>query len=219
LFYHTRLYDRLKHENAKSVRLHLCAERSYQDKLIRFIENHDEPRAATAFSHQGAFAAAVAIATVPGARLFHEGQFEGRRIRLPVFLGRRPAEPPDPEIQAFYRVLLNIMKSDCLRNGQWRLCERIGWPDAAVDERLVAWSWRDDKESCLIVVNLSDAPAQGQVRPPWNDLAGGVWPWTDLFTGSVYEISGGRLSVDLPPRGFHILQCKDALNNPTVSGQ
>ena len=201
--YDKRLYDRLEHGNAESVRLHLCAERSYQDKLIRFIENHDEPRAAAAFSAQKAFAAAVTVATIPGARLFHEGQFEGRRIRLPVFMGRRPAEPPDPDIQAFYRMLLNIMKSDCLRNGQWRLCERSGRPDLAGDEKLVAWSWRDDREKYLIVVNLSDAPAQGQVRLPWDEPDGGSW--TDLFAGNVYEIKGGGLSVDLPAWGFHIL--------------
>lgn len=203
--YDKRLYDRLEHGNAESVRLHLCAERSYQDKLIRFIENHDEPRAAAAFSAQKAFAAAVTVATIPGAMLFHEGQFEGRKARLPVFLGRRPAEPPDPDIQAFYRMLLNIMKSDCLRNGQWRLCERSGRPDLAGDEKLVAWSWRDDREKYLIVVNLSDAPAQGQVRLPWNDLTGGVWLWIDLFTENVYEIKGDDLYVDLPAWGFHIL--------------
>ena len=37
-------------------------------------------------------AAAVTIATIPGARLFHEGQFEGRKVRIPVFLGRRPVD-------------------------------------------------------------------------------------------------------------------------------
>ena len=203
--YDKRLYDRLKHQNAESVRQHLCAERSYQDKLIRFIENHDEPRAATAFSRREAFAAAVTTATIPGARLFHEGQFKGRRIRLPVFLGHRPAEPPDPEIHAFYRMLLNLLKSDCLRNGQWQLCEQIGRPDPAGDEKLVAWSWRDDREKYLIVVNLSDAPAQGQVQLPWNGPDGGSW--ADLFTGKVYEIKGNDLYVDLPARGFHILKC------------
>ncbi|MFH1078782.1 MAG: alpha-amylase family glycosyl hydrolase [Pseudomonadota bacterium] len=215
--YDKRLYDRLRHENAESVRLHLCAERSYQDKLVRFIENHDEPRAATAFPSKKAFAAAVTVASIPGAKLFHDGQFEGRRIHLPVFLERRSDEPVSPEVQAFYRRLLEILNSDCLRNGEWRPCERIGQPDLVGDEKLVAWSWRDSKESCLIVVNLSDAPAQGQVLLPWNDLAGGVW--TDLFTGNVYEIKGDGPYVDLPAWEFHILKCKDALNRQKVSGQ
>ena len=48
--YDKRLYDRLEHDNAESVRLHLCADLAYQEKLFRFIENHDEPRAAATFS-------------------------------------------------------------------------------------------------------------------------------------------------------------------------
>jgi len=84
--YDKKLYDRLEHDNAESVRLHLCADPAYQRKLVRFIENHDEPRAAATFSPEKERAAAVTIATVTGAKLFHEGQFEGRRVRLPVFL-------------------------------------------------------------------------------------------------------------------------------------
>jgi hypothetical protein len=45
-----RLYDRLEHDNAETVRLHLCADLAYREKLLRFIENHDEPRAAAAFA-------------------------------------------------------------------------------------------------------------------------------------------------------------------------
>jgi MtN3 and saliva related transmembrane protein len=84
------------------VRLHLLADRSYQDKMVRFIENHDEPRAAATFSPGKRRAAAVAILTLPGARLLHEGQFEGAKARLPVFLGRRPSEPHDQDLVAFY---------------------------------------------------------------------------------------------------------------------
>ena len=47
--YDKRLYDRLEHDSAENVRLHLCADLAYQEKLVRFIENHDEPRAAAAF--------------------------------------------------------------------------------------------------------------------------------------------------------------------------
>ncbi len=39
--YDKRLYDRLEHDNAESVRLHLTAGLDYQDKLVRFIENHE----------------------------------------------------------------------------------------------------------------------------------------------------------------------------------
>lgn len=82
--YDKRLYDRLEHDAAESVRLHLCADLGYQGKLVRFIENRDEPRALSAFSSQKERAAAVVMATIPGAKLFHEGQFEGRKVRLPV---------------------------------------------------------------------------------------------------------------------------------------
>jgi glycosidase len=203
--YDKRLYDRLDSGNAESVRQHLCAERAYQNRLVRFIENHDEPRAATAFPSSKGFAAAVTAAAVPGARLFHEGQFEGRRIRLPVFLGRRPAEPLDRDTQAFYRTLLNILQSAGLKNGQWGLCERIGRPDSEDDEDLVAWIWENDGESCLIVVNLSDAPARGQVQLPLRDPSGRLW--TDLFTKNVHEMNEKGMYVELPAWGFSILKC------------
>jgi hypothetical protein len=61
------------------------ADADYQEKMVRFIENHDESRAAATFLDGMGRAAAVAILTLPGARLLHEGQFEGRRVRLPVF--------------------------------------------------------------------------------------------------------------------------------------
>ncbi len=101
--YDKRLYDRLEHGPAEQVRLHLCADLAYQEKLVRFIENHDEPRAAATFGYQKARAVAVTFATVPGAKLFHEGQFEGYRVRLPVFLRRRPEEVPDRNLRVFYK--------------------------------------------------------------------------------------------------------------------
>ncbi len=48
--YDKRLYDRLVHEGAESVRGHLTADIGYQERLVRFVENHDEPRAAATFA-------------------------------------------------------------------------------------------------------------------------------------------------------------------------
>ncbi|HQE82774.1 MAG TPA: alpha-amylase family glycosyl hydrolase [Candidatus Hydrogenedentes bacterium] len=208
--YDKRLYDRLEHDTAESVRLHLCAEPAYQERLVRFIENHDEPRALSAFSPQKERAAAVTIATIPGAKLFHEGQFEGRKVRLPVFLRRRPVEPAEPDLPAFYRTLLDAAGLEGLRDGEWRLCERCGWPDNASYENLVAWCRRKGGERQLTVVNLSDSDAQGLIRLPWDELKGGTWGMTDVFTGQRYERSGDEMNthglyVDLPPWGYHIL--------------
>jgi hypothetical protein len=208
--YDKRLYDRLEKETAESVRLHLLADMGYQEKLVRFIENHDEPRALAAFSPPKNRAAAVAMATLPGAKLFHEGQLEGRTVRTPVFLGRRQPEPTDPDLLAFYRTLLNTACRKELRNGSWRLCEQAGWPGNESCRNLLSWCWRCEGEYHLIIVNLSDAVAQGQVRLPWDEISGTSWQMTDLFTGHRYERSGDEmrnpgLYVDLPPWGYHVM--------------
>jgi hypothetical protein len=208
--YDKRLYDRLERGSAEEVRLHLCADRAYQEKLVRFIENHDEPRALSAFSPQKARAAAVTVATIPGAKLFHEGQFEGRKVRLPVFLCRRPVEPVDPDLPGFYQTLLKAASREGMRKGTWQLCERTGWPDNASYRNLLAWCWRSAGEYHLIVVNFSDSSAQGQVRLPGDELRGQSWRMADLFTGQTYERHGDEmcspgLYVDLPPWGFHVL--------------
>jgi hypothetical protein len=208
--YDKRLYDRLEHDSTENVRLHLCADIAYQEKLVRFIENHDEPRALSVFSPQKARAAAVTIATIPGAKLFHEGQFEGSKVRLPVFLGRRPEEPADPELPGFYQKLLKAATLEGMRNGTWQLCERTGWTDNGSYQNLVAWCWRRSGEYHLIVVNLSDSGAQGLVRLPWDELRGKSWQMTDLFSGQMFERSGAEMChpgmyVDLPPWGYHLL--------------
>ena len=91
--YDKRLYDRLREHHARPVREHLCAEMDFQDKLARFLENHDEPRAAATFTPAAHAAAAVLTYFSPGLRFFHQGQFEGRRTRISPHLGRGPNEP------------------------------------------------------------------------------------------------------------------------------
>src|SRR3954454_11415340 len=141
LCYDKRLYDRLPHDPAEAVRGHLQADADYQERLIRFIENHDEPRAAATFEPEQARAAAVAMSTLRGARLYHDGQLEGHRTRIPVFLGRGPDEPADGELRAFYVRLLRAVADGDLRRGEWQLCACEGWPDNDSHRRLVAWCW------------------------------------------------------------------------------
>ncbi len=208
--YDKKLYDRLVHGPANDVRLHLCADLAYQNKLLRFIENHDEPRAAATFSGAKQKAAALTTATLPGVKLFHEGQFEGRKIRLPVFLGRRPDEPVDADLQAFYGKLLEAIDRAAFREGQWSLCERTGWPDNGSFQNVVAWTWLKDEERYLIVVNLSEGPAQARIQVRWKETENRTWQLKDLMSGTIYERHGSEmlspgLYVELKAWGFHFL--------------
>jgi hypothetical protein len=205
--YDKRLYDRLVHDDAASIRVHLGADLSYQQQLLRFIENHDEPRAAAVFSPERERSAAVVIATLPGATLWNEGQLYGRKVRLPVFLARRPDEPTDRRLLGFYERLVDR----ATRRGDWQLSACDGWPDNHSADSLLAWTWTDGVGRSVVVVNFSDAPAQGRVRLPWTDLAGRTWTLVDVLDGANYEHDGSRLSteglyVDRPAWGSHVFR-------------
>ena len=211
--YDKKLYDRMEHGPAENVRLHLLADLPYQEGMVRFIENHDEPRAAATFPEGKGRAAAVAILTLPGARLLHEGQAEGWKVRLPVFLGRRPAEPVDHDLAVFYGRLLGATSRDLFRNGDWRLCERSGWPDNQSCQNLLAWCWVKDDERSLIVVNFGPASAQACVRVPWDELRGKQWRLDDELSGGTYDRDGNEmrdtgLYVDLGPWQCHVFQVR-----------
>jgi len=201
------------------VRQHLLADLEYQHRLVRFLENHDEPRAAATFPPAKARAAAVAILTLTGAKLLHEGQFEGRKVRLPVFLARRPAEPADGDLAAFYERLLQEVNRDVFRTGRWRLCERSGWPDNVSHLNILTWCWELGGERRLVVINFSDAPSQAMVRPPWDDLRGRVWRFSDPLSGEAFERDGDGLArhglfVSLDPWRWHFLRLEQAGAGP-----
>ncbi|MDT0484245.1 alpha-amylase family protein [Streptomyces doebereineriae] len=207
--YDKRLYDRLLHESADSVRAHLGADLAHQRGLVRFLENHDEPRAAATLPGDRGRAAAVAVATLPGATLWHEGQFEGRRVRPPVFLRRRPQEPVDEPLRAFYGRLLPAAAA--VRRGDWRPLTPTVWPDNDTHRDLLAWTWTHADARHLVVVNDSERPAQARLPLPWDDLRGRVCRATDLLTGALYDRDGGELSdcglfVSLEGWGCHVLE-------------
>lgn len=211
--YDKKLYDRLEHGPAESVRLHLCADMAYQNKLLRFIENHDEPRAAATFSPAKERAVAVATFTLPGARLYYEGQLDGRKVRPPVFLSRRPQEPVDQALHDFYAKLLAAANQPLFHEGEWHLCDRSGWPDNASFQNLIAWSWQNNDDRCLITVNLSDSPLQALIHIPW--AAGQTWDLTDLLSNVTYTRDGNEMAsqglyVALAPWAFNFFRCVPA---------
>ena len=152
--------------------------------------------------------AAVAVATLPGATLWHDGQFEGYRVHLPVFLARRPEEPVDESLRSFYERLVAFAAD--VRKGDWQLLDCTGWPDNDTERNLLAWAWTGDDQRYVVVVNYSDQPAEARVRLPWSGLRGQTCELAELLDTATFERSGDELIdsglyVGLDPWHWHLL--------------
>ncbi len=108
--YDKTLYDRLSHTMGISVCEHLDADLPYQNKSIRFLENHDEERAIAHFSDNSKYFFSL-LCFLPGILLYYQGQELGNQIKLPVQLGKRDIESPNINISKFYERIFSILKN------------------------------------------------------------------------------------------------------------
>jgi hypothetical protein len=215
--YDKRLYDRLREGHARPVREHLHAGLDYQGKLARFLENHDEPRAAATLPPGMREAAAIITFLSPGLRFWHQGQFEGRKKRISPHLVRAPMEAVDRTVERFYRTLRSVLAHPAPREGQWRLLECApAWDGNWTWDGFIAWSWETPAgQRRLVAVNYAGNQGQCYVRLPFSDLAGhAVW-LRDLMSPASYDRDGSDLLsrglyLDLPPWGYHVFDVSPA---------
>jgi hypothetical protein len=211
--YDKRLYDRLEARQATPVREHLFATPEFQDHSARFLENHDEPRAAATFPLDVHRAAATIAFLVPGLRFLHEGQLDGRKVHVSMHVGRRPDEPPDPAVRAFYDRLLPILARDEIHRGWWRLREcRAAWDGNGTWDRFVVMSWEgENRRRLLVVVNYGPTQAQCYASAGFAGTEEKKLVLTDLLGDARYERDGSELAgrglyLDLPPWGHQVFE-------------
>ncbi len=211
--YDKRLYDRLREGHARPVRDHLRAELNYQNKMARFLENHDEPRAAAAFPPEVHEASAVITFLSPGLRFFHQGQFEGRKKRISPHLIRAPKEPTDETLQQFYERLLAVLRQPAVRDGQWQLLDCLpAWDGNGTSDGFMAWSWQArDGQRRLIAVNFAGQQSQCYVRLSFKDLTGRTVRLKDQMGSASYERDGNDLLsrglyLDVPAWNYHVFE-------------
>jgi hypothetical protein len=209
--YDKRLYDRLREGHARPVREHFFAGLDYQNKLARFLENHDEPRASAAFEPRVHRASAVITYVIPGLRFFHQGQFEGRKKRISPHLVRAPEESPDKEIEAFYDHLLAILRKPIVKSGEWQwLACQPAWDGNGSWDAFVAHSWRGSAgERMLIAVNYAPHPSQCYITLPFPEIKNRSVRLKDSLSSACYIREGNELLerglyLDLPPWSYHV---------------
>ncbi len=212
--YDKRLYDRLRAGSARPVREHLMADRAFQEHSLRFLENHDEPRAVAAFGEMHR-AAAVITFFVPGMRFFHEGELEGRKIHVSMHLGRRQVEPIDETLKSFYNRLLQCLKRSELHEGDWQLWTcRPAWEGNGTSDQFIVFSWEQDTRRLLAAVNYGPAQAQCYAPIGMRSIAGRSFTLIDLLSNTRYVRRGDDLAwpglyLDMPPWGFHLFEMQE----------
>ena len=212
--YDKKLTDRLSSGKIQSVKGHLNADKEFQNKSVRFLENHDESRAIIKLGRKQSLAAAVLISTIRGMKLYYDGQFEGKKIKLPVQLGREPEEKVSEPVKEFYLKLLSITKSEIFRSGECKMLEPSpAAPDNYSCENLLAWQWKLGNESRLVIINYSEVISQCRLKfdasKSWGEIK-----LTDLlnnikYTRSVDEISTIGLFVELENFHCHVFSFEE----------
>ena len=201
--YDKRLYDRLREQHARPVREHFHAGLDYQDKLARFLENHDEPRAAATFSPEVHKAAAVMTFLSPGLRYFHEGQFQGRKKRITPHLCRRPDEPLDADLARILRPPARRAPSTAGARRPLAIARLQPPPGGATGHRIAFWDSPgngSNAEHLFAVVNYAPNQSQCYVRLPFTDLGNRQWRLQDQMNPITYDRDGN----DLQSRGLYL---------------
>ena len=219
--YDKRLLDRLHERNVELIRGHLQADPAFRNGSVRFLENHDEDRVLSRMNTREAEAAAVITYTLPGMRFFHDGQWEGKRVRIPVQLGREPEELRCTCVQseylyqqkminwiqpvckctyAFYEKFLRYLQQPIFQEGTWVQLEMETGQD-----HILAWKWHLGKSTVVIIVNYSNQTVHGQlsVFPPQKKPLKVSEPWRAMS----YEVEGGaKWEVRMYPYEYRILE-------------
>jgi hypothetical protein len=214
--YDKRLYDYLAYRNPAEVQRHLFGVTpEFISASAHFLENHDEPRIASILPPPEHRAAALLTLGLPGLRLLHDGQLSGAEIKIPVHLARRPAEPAQPEIAAFYRQLLTSLKSTAVGLGKGEIVKlRVAWPENPTAQYFVVVQWQAQPDCFdLAVVNLAPHRSQCFVALTVEGLAQSNWRMKDLLGSEEHQRFGDDLQkqglyLDLPEYGaqlFHFV--------------
>ena len=203
------LYNRLRWSNPSEIKAHLKAERLYQKRSLRFIDNHNESPSARAFGNNKSIAAATIISTLEGLRLFHYKQLHGVEHKPPLRYIENNCKTND-SIRNVYEKILKESSHPAYHGGEWTLLEAgPAFSDDSTHNNLLCWYWKQQNTVKIVIVNYSDGHAQGRV-PVKTSPTNGNFSFKDEMSGETFtrtseEIIKQGLFVNLPPYNVHML--------------
>ena len=207
--YDKRLTDRLVGGDIHSIKDHLRADIEFQQKSVRFLENHDEDRAVVKFGRERSLAAGMIISTIPGMSLFFDGQCDGKRVKLPLQLGREPEEKQDEKVKEVYRKIFSITNRKIFKEGKWRLIEptEVSEKDRSF-ENLLAWQWSLGNEMIIVVINYNNSTSRCRIKFDVKDKSDSII-LLDIFNEveykrSIAEINEKGLFIELKSFSSHV---------------
>lgn len=200
------LYDRLLSGDAESIRAHLRADLTYQNHCLRFLENHEEQRAASRFSHVDHHRGALLLTgMVPGMLLCHHGQEDGRRLHSSVHTCRRPPEDGSVPHRHAYQELMRLLSEPARHDGTWQLLE----PFNGGGQPLIGCIWSlPAHHSLLVIVNASWHHANGALQA--GPLTGRDCVFQDFLGSAPNRMIRGDdlryegITANLPPWGVQV---------------
>ncbi len=206
--YDKKIYDDVRDGNVHGVIAHLRGGWAFQAKTARFLENHDEHRAGASFGPQRMPAVAALMGSLPGLRFYHQGQLEGKTLRIPVQLCRSQSESPHSEIRHAYERILNVTNHPAYHSQNWTLLDmRSAGDDSFQSVVGYVWSGEPDPradvifpETRLVVVNLGSRAAMAKMALPTDFSVASHWEFSDDLNGQCYE----RDAADLTMNGMFV---------------
>ncbi len=206
-------YDRMKNlvhaPNDDDVRLfneHISffVTNKEAQRYLLFLENHDEQRAASVFGVDPSMAFATVLSLLPHpGLLLHEGQLEGKQVRLPMQLKRAPQEPINLRLHDFYQRLFAFVNDPQFRNADVCMASTANTASSMIGIRR-----SKGRSHQIVCVNISPFQQQDQVFLPFHgkrnvyDLINGQYVPLDIIdTSNKY-----MMHVILPPWGVQCIE-------------
>lgn len=210
LTYDKGFYDALAAGDGGSIRRALADPVEAQAGRLRFIENHDEPRAAAVFGER-LRAAMLLTAAGPAAVLEHDGQREGLKRKIPVQLGRLAVEEPDAELHEWCDRVANLMRTSPWADGEFILPgHRPAWDGNDTHGGIVTMMRAAEGPIGLCAANIGHVAAQCYTDLPMDRLPPAeVLVFRDLLSEARYEreraeLEAKGLYLDLAPGLCHL---------------